>query len=154
MVIFDIKYLFIPEISKKFNAISDYAEKVEFIFRLLDFDINFKEYADKINDNWINNVDERYSAENYAFMTNEKNLITEYACKTQDTEKLFELINKLCNPEIYDYDTVVAEAENSIAIIANIDDFEFTDFDTEISEQKQSVKRTSLDVLLGFEPRK
>lgn len=149
---FDIKYLLIPEISGNFNAISDYTEKVEFIFRLLDFDIHFREYADKINENWINEAEERYSAEDYTFMTSEKPFVIEYACKVRNTEKLLDLINKLCNPEVYDYDTVIDEAENSISVIANIDDYEFTDFD--VRKTEQPVRKTSLDVLLNFEPKK
>lgn len=149
---FDIKYLFIPEIKNIFDEISDYGDKVEFLFKLLDFEIYFKKYADKISQHWINETQERYSSEDYAFMINEKPFVMEYALKTQNTEKIFDLINKLCNPDVYDYDNVIADAENDTAVIANIDDFEFTDDKTSEAAEKP-IRRTSLDVLLKFEPK-
>jgi hypothetical protein len=155
MVAFDIRYLLIPEITEKYNALSNFDDKVEFLFKLLSFDIYFKKYTDKINENWIKEVGKQYSDEDYAFMINEKAFVIEYACKTYDDNKIFDLINKLCNPENCDHDTVVADAEKYVAVITNIDDFEFSDdLSDETTKQKQPVRKTSLDVLLRFQPKK
>jgi hypothetical protein len=49
----------------------------------------------------------------------------------------------------------VADAEKYVAVITNIDDFEFSDdLSDETSKQKQPVRKTSLDVLLRFQPKK
>jgi len=63
------------------------------------------------------------------------------------------IINKLCNPDVFDYDTVIAETENETAVIANIDDFEFSD-ETESIKQNKRNKKTKLDTLLSFLPKK
>lgn len=57
----------------------------------------------------------------------------------------------MCNPDVFDYDTVIAETENETAIIANIDDFEFSEEIT-TAKQAKTGKKTKLAVLLRFSP--
>jgi len=149
--VFDIKYLLIPALAKQLESISDFKEKTEFLLKLINFEIYFKKYAEKIKDNWYKEAEERYSAEDYSFIFSDKAFIIKYAEETKNTDKVIELINKLCNPDVFDYDTVIAEIENETAIIANIDDFEFSE---EITPTKQAKtgKKTKLDVLLRFSP--
>lgn len=81
----------------------------------------------------------------------DKAFIIQYADKTQNIGKVIELINKLCSPDVFDYDNVIAETENETAIIANIDDFEFSE-ETVPIEQNKIGKKTKLNVLLKFSP--
>lgn len=149
---FDIKYLLIPPLAEQLESISDFGEKAEFLLKLINFEIYFKKYADEISSSWYSEIEERYSAEDYGFIFSDKAFIVEYACETQNTNKVIELINKLCNPDIFDYDTVIAETENETAIIADIDDFEFSE---EIIPAKRTKagKKTKLDILLKFSPK-
>jgi len=144
--------LLIPPIAGQLENISDFKEKAEFLLKLIDFEIYFKKYAEEISDNWHKEADERYSAENYSFIVSDKAFITEYAEETKNIGKVIELINKLCNPDIFDYDTVIAETENETAIIANIDDFEFSEETAQIKQTKTG-KKTKLDFLLKFSPK-
>ena len=146
---FDIKYLLIPPLAEQLEYLSDFKEKAEFLLKLINFEIYFKKYADDINDSWYKETEERYSAENYSFIFSDKAFITDYAEETKNISKVIELINKLCNPDVFDYDTVIAETENETAIIANIDDFEFSE-ETVPTKQNKIVKKTKLDVLLKF----
>ena len=148
---FDIKYLLIPPLAGQLEYLSDFREKAEFLLKLINFEIYFKKYTDEIIDNWYKETEERYSAENYSYIFSDKDFIIEYAEETQNISKVIELINKLCNPDVFDYDTVIAETENETAIIANIDSFEFSE---EITPAKQTKtdKKTKLDILLRFSP--
>ncbi len=148
---FDIKYLLIPPLAKQLEYLSDFKEKAKFLLKLINFEIYFKKYADDISGNWYRETEERYSAENYSFIFSDKAFITDYAEETKNISKVIELINKLCNPDVFDYDTVIAETENETAVIANIDNFEFSE---EITPAKQTKtgKKTRLDVLLKFSP--
>jgi len=125
--VFDIKYLLIPPLAGQLENLSDFKEKAEFLLKLINFEIYFKKYADDISNRWYREAEERYSAENYSFIFSDKAFIIQYANKTQNIGKVMKLINKLCNPDVFDYDSVIAETENETAIIANIDDFEFSD---------------------------
>ena len=149
---FDIKYLLIPPLAGQLGTISEFKEKAEFLLKLINFEIYFKKYADEIMDNWYKETEERYSAENYSFIFSDKDFIIEYTEETQNISKVIELINKLCNPDVFDYDTVIAETENETAVIANIDDFEFSEEIT-LAKQAKTGKKTKLDVLLRFSPK-
>jgi len=151
--VFDIKYLLIPPLTGQLEDISDFKEKSEFLLKLINFEIYFKKYADEIIDNWYKETEERYYSENYGFIYSDRNFIAEYADKTKNIQKVIKLINKLCNPDVFDYDTVIAETENETAVIANIDDFEFSD-ETESIKQNKRNKKTKFDTLLSFLPKK
>ena len=148
---FDIKYLLIPPLTEQLEYLSDFKEKAEFLLKLINFEIYFKKYADDISESWYRETEERYCSENYSFIFSDKAFITDYAEETKNISKVIELINKLCNPDVFDYDTVIAETENETAIIANIDDFEFSE-ETVPIKQNKIVKKTKLDVLLKFSP--
>ena len=146
---FDIKYLLIAPLDKQLENISDFKEKAEFLLKLINFEIYFKKYADDIGASWYKETEERYCSENYSFIFSDKAFIIQYADKIQNIDKVIKLINKLCNPDVFDYDTIIAETENETAIIANIDDFEFSE-ETVPIEQNKIGKKTKLDVLLKF----
>lgn len=126
---FDIKYLLIPALAKQLENISDFREKAEFLLKLINFEIYFKKYADEISGSWYKEAEE-----------------------TKNISKVIELINKLCNPDVFDYDTVIAETENETAVTANINDFEFSEEITTAKQAKKG-KKTKLDVLLKFSPK-
>ena len=153
ITVFDIKYLLIPPLAKQLESLSKFKEKAKFLLKLINFEIYFKKYADDISGSWYKEVEERYSAENYSFIFSDKAFIIQYADKTQNIDKVIKLINKLCNPDVFDYDSVIAETENETAIIANIDDFEFSEEPAQ-TEQTKTDKKTKLDVLLKFLPKK
>ena len=146
---FDIKYLLIPPLAGQLEYLSEFREKAEFLLKLINFEIYFKKYTDEIIDKWYKETEERYSAENYSYIFSDKDFIIEYAEETQNISKVIELINKLCNSDVFDYDTVIAETENETAILANIAGFEFSE---EITPAKQTKtdKKTKLDILLRF----
>ena len=148
---FDIKYLLIAPLAKQLENLSDFKEKAEFLLKLINFEIYFKKYADDISESWYRETEERYCSENYSFIFSDKAFIIQYADKTQNIGKVIELINKLCSPDVFDYDNVIAETENETAIIANIDDFEFSE-ETEPIKQSVIHKKTKLDTLLSFSP--
>ncbi len=150
---FDIKYLLIPPLAKQLESLSDFKEKAKFLLKLINFEIYFKKYADDISGSWYKEVEERYSAENYSFIFSDKAFIIQYADKTKNIGKVIKLINKLCNPDVFDYDSVIAETENETAIIANIDVFEFSEEPAQ-TEQTKTDKKTKIDVLLRFSPKK
>ena len=128
---FDIKYLLIPPLAKQLESLSDFKEKAKFLLKLINFEIYFKKYADDISGSWYKEVEERYSAENYSFIFSDKAFIIQYA----------------------DYDSVIAETENETAIIANIDDFEFSEEPAQ-TERTKTDKKTKIDILLRFSPKK
>ena len=148
---FDIKYLLIAPLAKQLENLSDFKEKAEFLLKLINFEIYFKKYADDISGSWYKEVEERYSAENYNFIFSDKAFIIQYADKTKNIGKVIKLINKLCSPDVFDYDNVIAETKNETAIIANIDDFEFSE-ETVPIEQNKIGKKTKLNILLKFSP--
>ena len=148
---FDIKYLLIPPLAKQLESLSDFKEKAKFLLKLINFEIYFKKYADDISGSWYKEVEERYSAENYNFIFSDKAFIIQYADKTKNIGKVIKLINKLCSPDVFDYDNVIAETKNETAIIANIDDFEFSE-ETVPIEQNKIGKKTKLNILLKFSP--
>ncbi len=148
---FDIKYLLIAPLAKQLENLSDFKEKAEFLLKLINFEIYFKKYADDISESWYRETEERYCSENYSFIFSDKAFIIQYADKIQNIDKVIKLINKLCNPDVFDYDTIIAETENETAIIANIDDFEFSE-ETEPIKQSVIHKKTKLDTLLSFSP--
>lgn len=148
---FDIKCLLIAPLAKQLENLSDFKEKAEFLLKLINFEIYLKKYADDISESWYRETEERYCSENYSFIFSDKAFIIQYADKTQNIGKVIELINKLCSPDVFDYDNVIAETENETAIIANIDDFEFSE-ETVPIEQNKIGKKTKLNVLLKFSP--
>lgn len=148
---FDIKCLLIAPLAKQLENLSDFKEKVEFLLKLINFEIYFKKYADDISESWYRETEERYCSENYSFIFSDKAFIIQYADKIQNIDKVIKLINKLCNPDVFDYDTIIAETENETSIIANIDDFEFSE-ETEPIKQSVIHKKTKLDTLLSFSP--
>lgn len=148
---FDIKCLLIAPLAKQLENLSDFKEKAEFLLKLINFEIYFKKYADDISESWYRETEERYCSENYSFIFSDKVFIIQYADKIQNIGKVIELINKLCSPDVFDYDNVIAETENETAIIANIDDFEFSE-ETVPIEQNKIGKKTKLNVLLKFSP--
>lgn len=148
---FDIKYLLIAPLAKQLENLSDFKEKAEFLLKLINFEIYLKKYADDISESWYRETEERYCSENYSFIFSDKVFIIQYADKIQNIGKVIELINKLCSPDVFDYDNVIAETENETAIIANIDDFEFSE-ETVPIEQNKIGKKTKLNVLLKFSP--
>ncbi len=148
---FDIKYLLIAPLAKQLENLSDFKEKAEFLLKLINFEIYFKKYADDISESWYRETEERYCSENYSFIFSDKAFIIQYADKTQNIGKVIELINKLCSPDVFDYDNVIAETKNETAIIANIDDFEFSE-ETVPIEQNKIGKKTKLNILLKFSP--
>ena len=150
---FDIKYLLIAPLAKQLENLSDFKEKAEFLLKLINFEIYIKKYADDISESWYRETEERYCSENYSFIFSDKAFIIQYADKTQNIGKVIELINKLCSPDVFDYDNVIAETENETAIIANIDDFEFSEEPAQ-TEQTKTDKKTKIDVLLRFSPKK
>jgi hypothetical protein len=149
--VFDIKYLLIAPLAKQLENLSDFKEKAEFLLKLINFEIYFKKYADDISESWYRETEERYCSENYSFIFSDKAFIIQYADKTQNIGKVIELINKLCSPDVFDYDNVIAETKNETAIIANIDDFEFSE-ETVPIEQNKIGKKTKLNILLKFSP--
>lgn len=148
---FDIKCLLIAPLAKQLENLSDFKEKAEFLLKLINFEIYFKKYADDISESWYRETEERYCSENYSFIFSDKAFIIQYADKIQNIDKVIKLINKLCNPDVFDYDTIIAETENETSIIANIDDFEFSE-ETEPIKQSVIHKKTKLDTLLSFSP--
>lgn len=148
---FDIKCLLIAPLAKQLENLSDFKEKAEFLLKLINFEIYLKKYADDISESWYRETEERYCSENYSFIFSDKVFIIQYADKIQNIGKVIELINKLCSPDVFDYDNVIAETENETAIIANIDDFEFSE-ETVPIEQNKIGKKTKLNVLLKFSP--
>jgi hypothetical protein len=149
---FDIDFLLIKPLSEQLEKIEDYREKAEFLFKVIEFDKFFSQYSEKIRDCWNRIAEEKYITENYIISRSDRLFIADYAYETRDILKVKDLINKLCNLSdgVYDYDEVIATAENEIAVIRNIDDFEFTD--TAMAEEKAKPKKTKLDTLLKFKP--
>ena len=139
---FDIKYLLIAPLAKQLENLSDFKEKAEFLLKLINFEIYFKKYADDISESWYRETEERYCSENYSFIFSDKAFIIQYADKTQNIGKVIELINKLCSPDVFDYDNVIAETKNETAIIANIDDFEFSEETVPIEQNKNNTKHS------------
>ena len=106
---FDIKYLLIAPLAKQLENLSDFKEKAEFLLKLINFEIYLKKYADDISESWYRETEERYCSENYSFIFSDKAFIIQYADKTQNIGKVIELINKLCSPDVFDYDNVIAD---------------------------------------------
>lgn len=147
---FDIDFLLIKPLSQQLEKIENYRDKVEFLFKVIEFDKYFSQYSDEIKDCWYEITGERYLTENYIIGRNDRLFISDYAFETRNIIKVKDLINKLCSLSdgVYDYDEVIAAAENEISVIRNIDDFEFTD----TAQATETPKKTKLDTLLKFKP--
>lgn len=125
-ILFDISYLLIPKLRQKYYSLTDYEEKADFLLHLLEYGTYFKDYAEEINQNWYKATNRNYIDTDYIHILGDKEFIRHYAQSKRKDVDIFDLINKLCNPENYDHDEVIADKENEISIIAYIDDFEFT----------------------------
>jgi hypothetical protein len=147
---FDIDFLLIKPLSQQLEKIENYRDKVEFLFKVIEFDKYFSQYSDEIKDCWYEITGERYTTENYIIGRNDRLFISDYAFETRNILKVKDLINKLCSLSdgVYDYDEIIATAENEISVIRNIDDFEFTD----TTPTTETHKKTRLDTLLKFKP--
>ena len=152
---FDIDYLLIEPLKEHLNSLQNIEYQVLFLFQLIDFEKNFAEYSNKISDNWYKMTEERYPVGEYSFSDNDKKFIIEYAKEKNNLEKAKELINKLCNTKdgVLDYDDIIAEAENEITTIQNIDSFEFTDMSENSKKTDTPKKHTSINTILGFKPK-
>ena len=152
---FDIDFLLIEPLKEHLNSLQNIEYQVLFLFQLIDFEKNFAEYSNKISDNWYKMTEERYPVGEYSFSDNDKKFIIEYAKEKNSLEKAKELINKLCNTKdgVLDYDDIIAEAENEITTIQNIDGFEFTDISKKSVTSDKAKKHTSINTILGFKPK-
>ena len=151
---FDIDYLLINPLEEHLYSLKNIEYQVFFLFQLLEFDKNFKEYSDKISDHWYEMTEEQYPISGYTLSESDKIFIIEYAKEINNLSKVKKLINKLCNCKdgVLDYDDIMAEAENEISTIQNINNFDFTQILQSTSDNKNGTKHTSINTILAFKP--
>lgn len=151
---FDIEFLLIEPLREHLYSLKNIEYQVLFLFQVIEFEKNFKHYSQKIYDYWYEMTEERYPIGEYSVSENDKSFILEYAKEKNNLSKVKELINKLCNCNdgVLDYDDIIAEAENEISTIQNIDSFEFTETEQSSEQNKKDVKHTSINAILSFKP--
>ena len=155
-VVFDIDYLLIEPLKKHLYSLKSIEYQVLFLLQLIDFEINFKEYSNKIASNWYEMTEERYREGEYSLADSDKKFVLEYAREKNSLDKAKDLINKLCNCKdgVLDYDDIIAEAENEISTIQDISNFKFTEISEDTEKSKKLGKHTSIGTILGFKPNK
>lgn len=125
---FDIENLITKSMQTRLDSIKNTDEQAVFLLRLIDFEANFKDDAVEIAKLWFENTQERYSSGEHYIDDDTKALIYRYARFTGSIEKVKNVINKLLSIDdgVYDYDSVIAEMEEEMLLLRNIDDFEFS----------------------------
>lgn len=67
--------------------------QVLFLFQVIEFEKNFKQYSQKIYDYWYEMTEERYPVGEYSVSENDKSFILEYAKEKNNLSKTIDLIN-------------------------------------------------------------
>ncbi len=138
---FSIDFLITRNIEYLLNKAENIVDKTEILLQLIEFPRYFSEYMQEISEKWYIHTNTRYNEEEYIIPDDDMNFIREYADKINNITKVKELINKLASLKdgVYDYDAIMAEAENDISLFTHIDDFNFTGSNTSKRNKKPSI---------------
>ena len=148
---FSIDFLITRNIEYLLNKAENIVDKTEILLHLIEFPRYFSEYMQEISEKWYIHTNTRYNEEEYIIPDDDMNFIREYADKINNITKVKELINKLASLKdgVYDYDAIMAEAENDISLCTHIDDFNFTG-----NNNSNGSKKPSITSLLKLMPHK
>ncbi len=143
---FDIDSLMPDEIKYKFSQAQGTEKQVEFLIRLLDYEMYFVNYIDKIAEYCKEKSNEVYDMQPLRQVINEKKFITEYALKVENMSKVKELINSLCNDVLNgsnEFENIIQKADSEFDVLQDIGDMDLT------FEEKENHSGNSLSRVLA-----
>ena len=143
---FDIDNLMPDEIKYKFSQAQGTEKQVEFLIRLLDYEMYFVNYIDKIAEYCKEKSNEVYDIQPLRQVINEKKFITEYALKVENMSKVKELINSLCNDVLNgsnEFENIIQKADSEFDVLQDIGDMDLT------FEEKENHSGNSLSRVLA-----
>ena len=135
---FDINLFITAEIEQDLEQKIEIADKVDMLIKLINYENEFPEYAEEISNLYYLNTSERYDSSEYFITEDDKEFILEYASATGNFDKTKVLLNDILSSYKgeMNYDEVIANAQNEISPITNIEDYEFSSKKIQVSESQ------------------
>ncbi|MBQ7266147.1 MAG: hypothetical protein IJS61_08620 [Firmicutes bacterium] len=144
---FDINNLVSPSVRNDYLSIKDPEEKADFLLKLLDYEVNFKDKADDIASYFNDHSCVEYDPMVLRPVVKAKENICSYAAETKDIKKTIRLINDLCDDCILEndnFETIIDKAKSEFSMIDDLNGAEFT------FEEKKSTGKVTIDRVLAM----
>ena len=127
---FDIETLIIPELKEQLESFDKIETQAVFLLHILNFELYFPKYKNRIANCWFMKTGEKYSAETYTRLVNDEERVKDYAawCNLDDVKKF---INKLCDDLENggkNYDVLISKRKSLAIAIDEWGDDLFSDF--------------------------
>ena len=142
---FDIDNLIIPELKEQLESFDKIETQAVFLLHILNFELYFPKYKNRIANRWFMKTGEKYSAETYARLVNDEERVKDYAawCDFDDVKNF---INKLCDDLENggkNYDVLISKRKSLAITIDEWDDDLFSEF----QKPKEPARRSLNEIL-------